>query len=201
MLRVQYAHIKQFRRFQMTYRKKRILLILFMAWLLGSCRKDERQISPTSHLNDPLPSFLSFVVPEPASTYSIEDFRTGMHYPAGAHPAPENARNRVCIELVSTGLLEPGDNFALYPEEGEFLPDRVTGYIDGKKAQKDEEIITILGREYLTDDSGEVVASSFGPQIICWPLLVERGIHYFLIEVTKTSGQIISYDWSFELVE
>lgn len=185
----------------MNSRNKRILLVLFIAWLPGSCRINEPQIPPTSHLNDPLPSFLSFVVPEPESVYSIEDFSTGMHYPTKAHPAPGNARNRVCIELVSTGLLEPGDNFTLYPEEGEFLPDRLTGYIDGKQAQKDEEVMTILGREYLTGDSGEVIASSSGPQIICWPLSLESGIHYFFIEVTKTSGQIISYDWSFELVE
>lgn len=176
-----------------------ILLLCFFAYFISSCRGD---FSPpkVNELNHPLPEYLTFVAPEPESMHSSDSYKTGKHYPATAHPAPSSGGNRICIQLIGETLLEPGDFFTEYPQKGKFLPDRVIGYVDNKVVDKDEEIITILGESQLIDE-GKVIASAPGPQIICWPIELEIGNHYVTVEVNKTSGEVVSYSWSFELIE
>lgn len=172
---------------------------MFFGFLNSSCYANSKPLE-ANELNHPLPDYLTFVAPEPESTYSIFSYRLGEHYPSTVHPAPSSGQNRICIQLIGETLLESGDFFTEYPKEGEFLPDRVTGYVDGIMVEKDEEIIMMLGESWLLDE-GEIIASAPGPQIICWPIELEIGNHYVTIEVKKTSGEVESYSWSFEIKE
>ena len=176
-----------------------VFLLLLIACSITSCQANS--MLPQAHeLNLPLPEYLNFVAPEPKSSYPIDSYKMGEHYPSIAHPAPLMGQNRVCIQLTGESLLEPGDFFTEYPKVGEFLPDRVKGYVDGKLAEKDEEIRIILGESRLLDE-GKVIASAPGPQIICWPIELKVGAHYATIEINKTSGEVVSYSWTFELTE
>ena len=174
---------------------------LLLLCLICSCKTSNYTLPPEEELNNPLPEYLSFVAPEPESIYSINDFKAGNHYPTGVPSALDNGANRVCIELNGKPFLETGDYFALRPNQGEYFPDRVTGYVDGEKVLKDEDTITILGEYRLINEKGEVTASVPGPFIICWNVQLNLGQHIATIEVEKTSGERISYSWSFEITK
>ena len=177
-----------------------ILLTAFLILFVTTCggQKGEKT-SP--QLNLSLPSFLGFVAPAPNSEFSVASYNKGEHYPpiSEAHPAPQEGRQRVCIELLSKPLLEPGDYFAASSQEGEFLPDRVVVYVDGNKVVRDTEVIMLLFDTEMKDENGFVIAQAPSSYLICWPIKLEKGVHIVTVEVTKTSGAIVNYSWSFTL--
>ncbi len=181
-----------------------MLIIVFVACQNVAFQNNERERLATKEINQPLPSYLSYVAPEPETVHSVEEFNAGAHYYSikGVYPGPPgDGRNRVCIELVATTLLEPGDYYDYSSRQGDFLPDQVTLYIDNRKAERDEEVISILDIVFLRDENNEIVGSAVGPQIMCWPVTLEPDIHFATIEVEKSSGMVEIYSWSFELTE
>jgi len=175
-----------------------ILVLLLASLATNACRTN--RIEKPEALNQPLPPFLHFVAPEPESVYSVEAYKRGEHYPQQVHPAPQDAEHRVCAKIVARPLLEPGDFFAEYPDEGELFPDRVSAYVDGAAVEKDEEIIAFLGEgSSLIDEDGKEIAFAPGPHVICWEVHFTPGKHWAMIEIERTSGEMVRYAWSFEL--
>jgi hypothetical protein len=177
-----------------------VLLITLSTLTFSACRAEKGEELP-ARLNLPLPSFLEFVAPAPKSEISIDSYNEGQHYPpiSEAHPAPQDGRQRICSELLSRVLLEPEDYFAVSSQKGEFLPDRVTVYVDGAKVARDDEVIMVLSETVLEDENGRVIARAPASHLICWPAKLERGIHVVTMEVNKTSGEVVNYSWSFTL--
>jgi hypothetical protein len=174
-------------------------MLILASSTVNACRNG--RVEKPKELNQPLPAFLSFVAPAPESVYSVEAYNQGEHYPQQVHPAPEDAKHRVCTEIFARPLLEPGDFFALYSSEGEVFSDRVSAYVDGEAAEKDEKIYTILGTSPIIDEDGKVIADAPGPDIICWIAPLKPGEHWAMIEVEKTSGVRVRYSWSFTLTD
>lgn len=174
-------------------------MLVLASVVLTACRSN--RIEKPETFNQTLPSFLSFVAPAPQTEYSVEEYDQGQHYPQDVFAAPEDTEHRICTEFIGTPLLEPGDFFALYPDEGEFFPDRVSAYVDGEEVAKDEVITTILGEGQLQDKDGKVIAAAPGPQRICWVVPLKPGEHWAMIEVEKTSGETVRYSWTFQLTD
>jgi hypothetical protein len=176
------------------------MIVVVFSLGLVACGETQKEILPTD-LNLPLPSHLELVVPAPNSEYSVESYTEGMHYPpiSQAHPAPEEGKQRICSEILSRTLLEPGDYFKSSPQKGEFLPDRITLHVDGDKLRRDDEVIMILVETEIENESGQIIARAPASHLICWPVDLGEGLHIATIEIKKTSGEIIDYSWSFTL--
>lgn len=186
----------------MTGRMLRFLgMIIFIFGLdLVACGGRQKELS-SEDLNLPLSPYLEFVVPAPNSEYSVEAYDEGMHYPpiSEVHPAPKEGKQRICGEVLSRTLLESGDYFRTTPQKGEFLPDRISLYVDGDKFRRDDEVIMILVETELEDENGYITARAPASHLICWPAELGEGLHIATIEVKKTSGEIMDYSWSFTL--
>lgn len=167
--------------------------------LIAGCRGDS-DLMDIEEVNSPLPAFLNFAVPKPQSSLSLSQFQAGEHYPLTAHPVKDDGASRICIKLMPQPLLEAGDMFSARPNNGDFLPDRVNLLLDEELESRRDEVITILSLYYLRKDT-KVIAEAPGPQIICWLVTIEPGIHVAAIEVERTSGYIEAYYWTFEITE
>lgn len=174
---------------------------LLIVWLLVACQTKQLDIPTMDKLNGPLPSFLQFVAPAPQTTHKLEAYAIGEHYPPEEASAAEGIENRICVQIKPSPLLEPGDYFVFSEKYGDFLPNRVTGYLNGVEIKRDEGVNSIMGTSYLWDENGRIVAEAIGPQIICWLAELDAGQHVFVIEIEKTSGEIVSYGWSFILTK
>jgi len=175
-------------------------MLMLALFVVTACRSN--RIEKPETLNQPLPAFLSFVAPAPQTEYSVEEYNQGQHYPKDVFAAPKDTEHRICTQLSTWTLLEPGDFFEEYRDEGEFFPDRVSAYVDGEEVAKDEMIITMLGAgDRLIDRDGKVIAAAPGPQRICWVVPLKAGEHWAMIAVEKTSGEIVRYSWTFQLTD
>lgn len=180
---------------------KRITTSCFflIIWLLVACQTKQHDVPVADELNKPLHSFLQFVVPAPQTTYWTGSYALGEHYPSYEAGPAESSQNRVCVQIKPRSLLEPGDHFVFSAKYGDFLPDRITGYLDGAEVKRDDGVTTVLGTSYLQDESDRIVAEAQGPQVVCWFNELDAGQHNFVVEIEKTSGEIVSYGWSFTL--
>lgn len=184
---------------QMTISKRTISYFLLITWLLTTCQTKQHNIPATDDLNKPLPPFLHLVAPAPETTYRIGSYALGEHYPPEEVSPAEGSQNRICIQINPRPLLEPGDHFVFSAKYGDFLPDRINGYLNGTKLKRDEGVTTVMGTDYLQDKNGHIIAEAEGPQVVCWLAELDIGQHNFIVEIEKTSGEIVSYGWSFAL--
>lgn len=178
------------------------LTILMIISLFAACQANSGQenlsaFPPTSTpqgLNGPLPPFIYHVlVPEPQSVVSLRDYQHGYHYPADAHPAPGGAKNSVCAHVSLDPLLAFGD-------DADSVHTAV--FVDGSPAEAHPEFFMMLGETVKLDEEGNVVASKpSGPLVRCWIAELNPGMHIATIEANKSSGEVLSYSWSFEIVD
>jgi hypothetical protein len=182
------------------YRATLPILFVTICWL-NACKVDPMPVATSESLNEPLPAYLRLVSPDPQAVVLLTTYQSGEHYPGNVGPDPMNARNGICTEVLPEPLLEPGDFFAERPNRGEYLPDRISAYLDGTKLNLNGEVVTVLGVHHLWDEDNGIVAQAIGPQVMCRLAEVEPGTHTASIEIQKTSGQIASYTWSFEIIE
>ncbi len=177
------------------------ILLLFMG-LSCACKQNnipQSTIVP-GDFNEPLPKFLTFVSPEPQETIPLASYEKGEHYTHSYILSTVNVQSSICTEIVPKTLLEPGDFFASRPNQGEFLPDRITAYLDDTKLERSGEVVTILGLYHLWDENNNIIAEAPGPQIICWFAKAKPGKHIASIEIRNTS-ETVRYSWLFEITE
>jgi hypothetical protein len=167
--------------------------ILLLGLLLAACQGIAPRSTPTPEgFSGPLPEFIDrILVPGPKAVVSLDDYRKGRHYPPEAHPAP--AENAICAHVSLAPLLDWGESpFKLAPFS-------VT--VDGNEVPSHEKISVILHEFIQLDDSRNVIATkSGGPLVQCWIAELEPGVHVATIEVQTTTGETLTYSWSFELV-
>jgi hypothetical protein len=188
----------------MRFFRNAAFLVMLLFSSLQACRVDvKQQVEPTVEaINQPLPPYLDFVAPQPEEVLSLEAYREGAHFPGSRNPAEahEIGRNRICLELQPTAsLLEPGDHFVLYPDEGTYLPDRVSLSVDGLLVERKDEVSSLPYRFELHDEEGEDIATAPALQLFCWVVDLEVGDHISTVSFQRTSGAIVTYTWSFEI--
>jgi hypothetical protein len=177
-----------------------LLGLLVIATFLVACRGEYQPTEvELEGLNALLPSFLWYVDPEPLEDVLLETFRTGEHHELRRNPEHFDADSSICAGIFPFETLEPGDFFEAYREHGEYFPDRVSAVVDGRKLEADEgTVIIVSGHERWVN--GNLIAASPGAHIMCWPARIGIGEHVATVNVRKTSGAILSYSWSFELL-
>jgi hypothetical protein len=75
----------------------------------------------------------------------------------------------------------------------------VTLFIDGEKFTREKNANMIALETVLADENDQIVARAPVNHLICWPAELEKGRHIATLEVEKTSGEIVTYSWSFTL--
>jgi hypothetical protein len=171
-----------------------LLSVLFMS--LTACQ----EIKSTSQLPTPMPTaaFLPWAYPKPSSVIKLADFRTG--YPS-PNPNSQSLQNAVCIELNGNELIEGRDNGL---ELVDYL-ERSMLIVDDRRWSETEPkpIIDLLGSVQEVKrqpETGEVTllrSNATGPYTICWQIELNKGIHNIEFQTLKTSGDELSYSWSF----
>lgn len=173
-----------------------VLLVMF---LVISCKSGQEDIK----LDQVQPVFLSIVAPHSEQIVTMEEFKTGKHFPEGEIIVQRQASNKICLKVIQTSLLEPGDNFSgREGEPGDYFPERLSLTIDGQDAERDDDnFAALLNLIVLRNENNDIVAQAVGPQVICWLTDLGEGTHVAVLNARKTSGEIVSYSWQFKIVK
>jgi hypothetical protein len=173
--------------------------VLFIMCLVIGCNSGQEKIE----LDQEQPDFLAIVAPHSEQIVTMEEFKTGKHFPEGEYIAQREASNKICIKVIQTSLLEPGDNFSgRQNEPGDYFPERLSLTINGQNAERDDDnFAALLNLVVLRNENNDIVAQAVGPQVICWLTDLGEGTHVAVLNARKTSGEIVSYSWQFEIVK
>lgn len=152
---------------------------------------------------EPLPAFLVEVFPEPAAVLSLDEY-SGPGWRPG-RPGVQEVPSSVCVEVDASALLARGDFW-----EAADVQNRTTVYVDGGRVYSGgrQELITAFVDHMLLhtlvepagDPSGTVVASVGGPYHLCVYAPLPAGVHRVDVSFEKSSGEVVSYAWTFELL-
>jgi hypothetical protein len=133
-----------------------------------------------------MPSYLLAVYPPNNST--VGPFRRSS--------SEDGKGNRICLDLTERPLLQPGDNLDVVTMVE--WHERVKMLVDGRPVSVMEATQT-LGlrfeevrgtRTYLGD-----------PITFCTPMPMEPGRHEVTFQVSQTSGNVLTYTWSFTIAD
>lgn len=182
----------------------RSLVCLFvLAWLLAAgCA--HRSSSPTATRGPriaatlkltPKPDFLWTTAPGAGETLSVEEYEL-----LGPSSGWGATLPSVCFSVDPWPLLEAGES----PTIEEWLA-RVSVIIDGRAMDAHHSLFEtdMPGGVLLDPNTGDVVkrAPDGSPFGLCYAATLEVGVHIVTLNVTEQSGEAVTYDWSFELVE
>lgn len=177
--------------------KCKLSTVVLLILLPVSCQVRNQSSLPTATplgFNGPLPSFIfRLLVPGPQEVISLETYHNGYHYPSDAHPPPGGAKSSICAYIDPSPLLEPGDD--------DYPANRVKVLVDGTEVDMFDTYFRMTGEILLFDDTGQTVATAGGPLVLCWVASLGSGTHTAMITAEKTSGETMSYNWSFELTD
>ena len=173
--------------------------VLLIVCLVISCNSSQEKVE----LDQEQPDFLSIVAPYSEQIVTMEEFKIGKHFPEGELIAQSEASNKICIKVIQTSLLEPGDYFSgRQAEPGDYFPERLSLAVDGQNVERDDgTFAALLNLIVLRDENNDIVAQAVGPQVICWLTDLGEGDHIAVLNARKTSGEIVSYSWQFEIVK
>ncbi|MGD8625851.1 MAG: hypothetical protein PVJ34_15040 [Anaerolineae bacterium] len=186
---------------------RKLLVICFvLVAILSSCQfshlGDSSTLSTTSTAEvEPtatiaaMPEYIGFVSPHPGESLSMAEYKALA--PSLGWNASEPG---ICVSLFPHPLMEPGDT----PTAKEWLS-QVHLLIDGDIITKYHSLLETNseGGRLIDPDTGELVwkepdGSPFG---VCYAASLGIGYHTVTIVVEKTSGEQVSYAWSFAISE
>jgi hypothetical protein len=165
--------------------------------LFVGCQKEEPQ--PTYELNQLLPDFLDYLVPEPGTSLSLKDYQTGQH--SGSYYSPVEAKNRICARIITEPILEPGDFYSTRNQAFDFLPERLNIFVDGQQLEWNLDEMAVGGGFQLRNEDMVITAETAMNNWVCWLAELQPGEHTAVMNVQKTSGESIEYAWSFTLTD
>lgn len=144
----------------------------------------------------PLPDFLYVVFPEPGATYTLAEFdELTEKYSSIA------ASGEVFFDVRLQELIEEGD---IFNDVEEYFP-RISARIDGQLYTEPQAYLRTneWHQTYRNPETGEILYQLPGgmPFSLYYPMEREPGVHTVEVEIRKTSGEIVSYSWSFLLTE
>jgi hypothetical protein len=156
--------------------------------ILSSCQQKPQEILPTPM---PTPAFLLGVIPEPGERISYEEYK------ARFEPGELGLREvgPICVRYDASKLLE-------YDDEGLRKEDylaRSLLLINGEvwpNSQKPDLYRDALGLA-VSRDGNLAKGNAVGPFYFCWDVELGPGMHTVEFITRKTSGEELSYTWSF----
>jgi hypothetical protein len=148
---------------------------------------------------EPLPAFLLEVFPQPAAVLSLAEYTDPGWRPG--RPSEQQVPQSVCVEIEASKLLARGDFWkaADVQERTRVLVDAGREYQELVTAFVDQEVLHTLFVPP-DDPAGTVVASVGGPYHLCVHAPLPAGMHRVDVHFEKSSGEVVSYAWTFELL-
>jgi hypothetical protein len=160
--------------------------------------KEQDDVAVLPDIQAPLPYFLQNVYPEPGSQIAQMAYRTGS----------VDIENRwyyrlsgaICANLDQKSLLEQNDyNFnSRNYVGGSYLRVNTLGPSSYSIPVRNDLVRTSEAGGALSDERGNYIG---GILIICWEVELAPGVYEATYEYTQTSGNVLSYTWSFEITE
>lgn len=166
--------------------------------LLTACQPETQNLLPT-----PLPTkaFLPSVDPEPGERISYEDYQAKLE----GEEFQAREFGPVCVTYVAEEVLEYGDDGfrmedflsrsvlivdnEVWPNSSE--PDTYRDYLNEK----------LFEVHPITGEYQQIAGNAIGPFVFCWDVELEPGIHSVEFKTRKTSGEELSYSWSFVITK
>lgn len=184
---------------------KKISLIVLFALLSSSCQSEFRLVEPDFTLEpcpdyfhygirlDDLPEFLFYVWPIPNSEVSLSCYDLTMQ---SDDPSQIATGRGVGVHLFVGAidvLLDSPDN----------VYQRIDLYIDDEKISSETIIITNGGVELIyLDGVGNVTPTGKSADYqISWAPFLSSGFHEARVEITTDNGEILTYEWTFTIVD
>jgi hypothetical protein len=177
-----------------------IFVIVLSACLDRSSRpsKENTAVAAFVDIQTPLPPYLRLVYPKPGSQTTRAAYTTGI----------EDEENRlfdqlhgaICVDLIQASLLEQNDR-NLDSEDfvaGSHLRVGTFGSSSYDIPVRHDRIWVSESGGVLVDEKGNTIGASL---IACWMADLSPGVYEAIYEYTRTSGSVLSYTWSFEIVE
>lgn len=142
-----------------------------------------------------LTEYLWFVVPVPGESYTVSEYE---------NLAPSLGWNAtlpgICFPISFFWLVEPGDLYTLR----EWL-NRVHLVVDDVIITEYHSLLEqdTLGGVAIDPETGETISKvpDGDPAMVCYAIPLDVGQHTATITVEKTSGEQLSYSWSFVITE
>lgn len=146
---------------------------------------------------EPLPDFLPEVFPEPGAILSLDEYNDPTWRPG--RPLAEEAPGAVCVQVDGSALFEEGD-FWEFADVNERTTILVDGQAGGEIVSFASLLLSYKRMDPPDNPFGKVLASVGGPYHWCIsaPLIV--GIHRVDVSFEKSSGEVVPFAWTFELV-
>lgn len=167
---------------------------LMILCLLSACQVAESEIK-TIPSPQPTLAFVPYVHPEPSSTISLQDYISGLDSNI------LETTNPICIELDANEVIEDGDSELGWKDYLE----RSKLFVDGQSYLNIAIPDSYFGNlsevvyTYYNSDTGKMVEASYapGPFTFCWEVILDKGLHTVEFQTRKTSGKVLTYNWSF----
>lgn len=182
-----------------------ITLLLFVACASGT-REDAANVSALPYststdvlllpLQTPFPPHILDAAPLPGSSLSLWEYQKGRHAERGQFLILESA-SQICLEIDAVWFLERGDHFVIEDQVSE----RIQFTVDGRSIQQPNKIVDLAMEFILADEEGNEIGVAGGPFVLCWHSDLGVGLHTARIDVRKTSGEVLKYEWSFRLTD
>lgn len=179
---------------------KAIHLTLLIWLVLISCTpfisdapEPESSIVPTI---TPLPDFLGYLLPQPGSSYSLQEFEELAPGTGWGTNLPG-----ICFSIVDPSpFLERGD----FLSTEEWLS-RISVTIDGELLLHYDvaEVTDLAGWEQTDPQTEEVLwrVPDGIPWLLCYATTLDVGEHTATITVNRTSSKQVSFSWSFNVMD
>jgi hypothetical protein len=147
-------------------------------------------------IQTPLPPFLADVYPEPGGRVAQKTYATGTR---GEQDQLFWRRlEAICVGINQLNLLGPGDqNLTPHDYVGRSGL-RVRAVSPTTCNVPISELTVAEGGPAFSDERGNAIGGSF---IVCWGADLVPGIYETTYEYTQTSGNVLSYTWSFEITD
>ncbi len=103
--------------------------------------------------------------------------------------------SQICIKIDN--YAQVGDDFSDSFE----IVDRVTLQVDDKPVDEIGATGVTLEAIRVLDSNGQVLMEGIGPKLICGKVNLQTGNHEVFFQFRQTTGNLLQYQWVFELIE
>lgn len=169
--------------------------LIILGLIIGACQSEADELLPTPM---PTEAFLPGVIPEPSERISHEEYKAKLEVGVGE-------LGPICVNYYALEVLEYGDDNLSREDylarsvliiNGEVWPGSKEPYIWWD----------YLGEALSTENpetgrSEPIKGNATGPFTFCWDVELEPGMHTVEFKTRKTSGEELSYRWSFLITE
>jgi len=175
--------------------KTRLYIIIFISLGLFVACLPKAGVSPTPITPlqpSPLPGFLADIYPKQGAILPVAEYITG---PKDVALESSVETSAVCVLINGSRLIDIGDFW-----EFDDVYERTTILIDNQLADKWLGEFDYIGYISMTDEKDNEVASVGGPYQWCVSTPSSVGVHQVDVNFEKSNGEIVSYAWTFELI-